>query len=260
MLSYIYPHERDQRICFQDEGHLYTIDGKTDYTSTTTFIKKFFPEFDADAIIQKMKISGSFDKKYAGKTAEQVKQEWKASGRQASEKGTKLHLFIENYFNGETQDAIPQGITQEVEYFYDFLKKVKPTAHRTEWYIFDEKYKIAGSIDFVCQLPSGELVIYDWKCSKEIKHFNRFEKGKYPVQDMDNCNGNYYALQLNVYKYILEEYYGKRVAEMNLIVLHHNNEGFISIPVPDLRHKVKAMLETLKKERVGSGIPLHRVG
>jgi hypothetical protein len=47
-------HERDSRISFQEEGHLYTVDGKQDYISTTTFIHTFFEHFDANGAIVNM--------------------------------------------------------------------------------------------------------------------------------------------------------------------------------------------------------------
>ena len=42
-------HSFDKRIKFQEEGHIYWIDGdKTDLISSTTFIKSFFNPFDSN--------------------------------------------------------------------------------------------------------------------------------------------------------------------------------------------------------------------
>ena len=46
LLSTINAHERDARIRFVDEGHLYFVDGeKGDYTSVSTVYKPYFSEF-----------------------------------------------------------------------------------------------------------------------------------------------------------------------------------------------------------------------
>ena len=41
---------------------------------------------------------------------------------------------------------------------------------RTEMMVWDEEYKLAGSIDMIfIDLNTNELIIVDWKRSKEIK-------------------------------------------------------------------------------------------
>ena len=65
----------------------------------------------------------------------------------------------------------------EWQYFIEFIKEnphLKP--YRTEWIIFNEDLKLAGSIDMVYENPDGSLKIYDWKRSKEISKINHFNK------------------------------------------------------------------------------------
>ena len=62
-------HPRDAHITFEEEGHAYTIDGSTDFTSVTTWIHSLFPHFDADKIIEKMMASPKWpNSKYFGMT------------------------------------------------------------------------------------------------------------------------------------------------------------------------------------------------
>ena len=52
----------------------------------------------------------------------------------------------------------------EWEYFLQFVgdhPELKP--YRTEWMIYDEDLKLAGSIDMVYENADGTLSIYDWK-------------------------------------------------------------------------------------------------
>ena len=51
------PHERDDRVLFEESSHTYTIDGDADYTSVTTLIHTHFAAFDADSVISKMRKS-----------------------------------------------------------------------------------------------------------------------------------------------------------------------------------------------------------
>ena len=41
------------------------------------------------------------------------------------------------------------------------------TAYRTEWMILGKDEWLAGSIDFVAQGQHGELILIDWKRSKD---------------------------------------------------------------------------------------------
>ena len=68
------PHERDSHISFQDEGHIYTIDGETDFMSVTTWNHRHFKPFDADRIIAGMMSRDSWERsRYFGQTPEQIK-------------------------------------------------------------------------------------------------------------------------------------------------------------------------------------------
>jgi ATP-dependent exoDNAse (exonuclease V) beta subunit len=247
MLSILNAHPRDKRISFEEANHKYFVNGNSDYTSVTTVIKKFFGEFDADKVIEKMKISGSFEKKYGDKTSEQVKDEWKTTGSEASARGTKLHKYIENFYNGIEDDA-GEDLVAESNMFYNFLQQVNLKPYRTEWYVFDEETKIAGSIDMVFQLGEKTVAIYDWKCSKEIKTYNRYGNGAGPLRHLSDCNGNHYSLQLNMYKYILEKNYGLKVVDMQLVVLHKTHEDYSLVKIGDMSREIQAICKMKRLE------------
>jgi ATP-dependent exoDNAse (exonuclease V) beta subunit len=255
MLAILNSHSRDKRIIFEEKDHRYTIDGiYTDFTSTTTFIKKFFNEFDADKVISQMIRFGSFARKYPDKTPDQVKQEWKDSGINASDRGSRLHRYIEYFYNGlETAPEEIADLDLEVEMFYNFISALEPrlVPFRTEWYIFDEEYKIAGSIDMLFQTDPvrapRNVAIYDWKCSKEIKLSNRYGKARSPIAHLDDCNGNHYSLQLNMYKYILEKNYGMNVVDMNLVVIHKNHDNFFLVNIKNMQEEIRNMLAAIKR-------------
>ena len=46
------PHPRDNDITFDEGPHIYTVYGKQDYTSTTTWIHQQFSHFEPDKVIE----------------------------------------------------------------------------------------------------------------------------------------------------------------------------------------------------------------
>ena len=234
-------HERDQYIVFDEEPHIYYIDGSSDNISVTTFVhSKLFPHFDSDKVISKMMKSKNWEKsKYYGKTAEEIKNEWEKNKIESSEAGTKMHKSIELFYNNEMVD----NSSIEYQYFLKFNEEHKNELHpyRTEWIVYDKETKFAGSIDMLYKKNINDdkhLIIYDWKRCKKITDENNFERGFPPVEHLPNSNYWHYSLQLNIYKKILEKNYGKIIEEMYLLSLHPNNPSYIKIKVPVLKEEV----------------------
>jgi len=239
MLARLNVHARDARISFDEPTHTYAIDdGSRKYTSVTTFIKPLFDEFDADRVISNMMRSSKWPtSKYYGLSSDEIKAQWAANGAQAAAMGTKLHADIEAFYNGEpvVNDSPEYG------YFLDFhegLKTLKP--YRTEWTVFDEELLIAGSIDMVYQREDGDLVIYDWKRVKSIDKSSRFAGvGKHEaISHLPDTNYWHYALQLNLYKFLLEKNYGVKVVGLCLVCLHPDKAKAEVVHVCDLQSEI----------------------
>ena len=244
-------HERDDNIEFFEEGHKYSIktDPHNQYTSVTTWNHSHFPHFNADEIIRNMMKGRNWKpgNKYWNMTAEQIKQLWSSNASAMSGAGTDLHYDIECFMNQDLVDEENNSISythedllsvyedetqspnvsDEWNYFLKFLKdtpELKP--YRTEWMIYHEELKLAGSIDMVYENPDGSLIIYDWKRSKEITKINSFNKSAITecIHHLPDANYWHYSLQLNTYKAILEQKYGKKITGLYLVRLHPNNE------------------------------------
>ena len=245
------PHPRDKNILFDEGPHIYTIKGDSDYMSVTTWNHSHFAHFEPDKIINKMMASKNWTQsKYYGKTRKEIKKMWSDNGKQASEAGTKMHYDIECYYNDQDVE-IEEGCV-EWEYFEnferDFGQHMEP--YRTEWMVYDEDLRFAGSIDMIFRNKDGTLEIYDWKRCKNIKYTNNYQNGTTNcVKHLQDCNYNHYALQLNTYKALLEKNYGEKINGMYLVCMHPNNtnENYIKIPIPDLQKEVKDLFE-LRKE------------
>lgn len=268
-----FSHQRDKFIKFYNKGHKYEIliDKESKYVSVTTWIHKHFPKFDADKVIENIMKGKNWgpENKYWGMSPEQIKASWKLNGDSVAGAGTNLHERIEDFMNNnalkvpytqkdlyetymknfmEKKEEVP-----EWNYFIEFVKNnldLKP--YRTEWMIFDEDLKIAGSIDMVYENADGSLSIYDWKRSKEISKINNWNKFAINpiISHLHDSNFWHYSLQLNTYKSILERKYGKKVSKLCLIRLHPDNEEktYEELEVPILTKEILELFSEREKE------------
>lgn len=239
--------ERDKSVSLDEETHIYTINDETDYISTTTWIHSHFSEFDSDKIITNMMNGKNWKKsKYYGKSREEIKDMWEANGREAAEAGTKLHLDIEKFYNKleVNNDSV------EYKQFKKYNSENTHNPYRTEWLIWDEEHKIAGSVDMVYQNKDGSLEIWDWKRSKQItknKIFETYAKTEC-INHLPDSNYWHYALQLNLYKSILERKYKKKICKLCLVVFHPTKKDYEIIELPELDYEINKLLELRKLE------------
>ena len=245
------PHDRDARIMFEPVAHQYFVDGDTNpdaFTSVTTWVHSRFEAFHADAVIDKMMASKSWatNDKYLGKSRDQIKAEWDLNRDQAAAAGTDMHAAIELYYNTPSVTAYPD--TPEFRYFLNFdtvfNKTLRP--YRTEWTVFHEEAHLSGSIDIVFEnldpatgSPTGTLSIYDWKRCKKIVQDNPFNKWATTpgLEHVPDTNYWHYCLQLNMYKFILQEKYGKTVTDLYVVCCHPDNvnHDYQRIKVADMQ-------------------------
>ena len=251
-LAELNAHERDPFITFEEGPHKYTVRGDSSYTSVTTWNHTHFPKFDANAIVDQMLRGRKIQDptyKYYGMTKQQILADWDRNRDSASGAGTNMHYDIECYFNGKEVD----NTSVEFSWFLDFVRdypELRP--YRTEWMVYYEELKLSGSIDMIFELPDGTLQIYDWKRCKEIVYENGFGKTAITpcISTMPDTNFWHYALQLNMYKTILEHKYGKTVSGLYLVCLHPDNpyKTYDRIEVPILEKELNELFEERRKE------------
>lgn len=241
-------HERDDFIVFYEGPHIYIVHGEGGYTSVTTWVHEHFAGFDCELVLEKTVNSRKMtdpNYKYYGMTKDQIRDLWDQNRDTASAAGTKMHYDIECFYNGISVH------NDSIEYSY-FQKFVADHSHlrpyRTEWMVYYEELKISGSIDMVFENDQKELVIYDWKRCKEIVCDNGFftTYAKTPgLGHLPDTNFWHYALQLNIYKTILEQKYGKKIVDLCLVCLHPDNayKSYEVIRVPILEKEMESLLQ-----------------
>lgn len=255
LLESIHPHEKDDMIEFTEATHSYLVhttvgDLSTDIISVSTLVHEFFPKFDADHVLEMMTYSKQYGK-YKGMSNHAIKQLWSDNAQAASSAGTAFHFICECYCNGGLRDVIHGEqydrieIKQFLKFYQENIIDKGYIPFRTEMRLFtDKNTQVCGTVDLLIirhdHPPPEEcdgvltLVDVDWKNSKKIntKAYNK-QKGFGPCASLDDCNWSHYMLQQNMYKYILEKWYGTwvykgksyckvKIESMILCVCHAN--------------------------------------
>lgn len=225
---------RDKRIKFDPTEHRYFIDCNPDTISVTQLIDKFFPEFDAP-------YWGPIKAAQRGISTEEILAEWESKRIDSANKGTALHVAIENYYNNKSHNSS----TKEFGHFLSFKERfngMKP--YRSEWRIFDEDLMVAGTIDMVYKKEDGSLYMFDWKRSEKVVNNDgtikndTFQFAFGELGHLGDNSYNRYCLQQNIYKAILEKRYKHRISSMNLLVMHESYDRFHHIKIPNMDKEI----------------------
>lgn len=242
----------DKRLGFEPKEHIYILDGVFRLKAVSDIIAHFFSTFN---ILEQ-------SERYANKNGmrqTEVIEMWDAKGVESRNVGTFLHEQIENYLKGksvsfdypfEYDGEIVNykktiSIEREFGYFLDFMRDSGVKPFRSEWRIFDERNKIAGTIDLICR--NGSLFdIYDWKRStKASPNETVWQHGINGLEHVPDISFYKYALQQNLYKYILENNYGVKVNKMYLVILHTEYDKYFKYEVPQMDKEISIILKSL---------------
>lgn len=239
-------HRRDSCIEFDAASHTYTAicpDGqRVSCDSVTTVVEELFDKFDAEYWAAR--------KATPEHPAEVIIKEWEAKGKEARDLGTLMHDRIERHYKSELieDEAFEDPAFRN---FLIFAKRVPLTPYRSEWRIFSEKYRIAGTLDFLA-FNGSDFEIFDWKRSNKIVDkcgepvtTNRFGRRAHdPISNVPDTIFYHYALQLSLYRYILETEYNIHPVACHLGNFHPDYSEPYVIDVPYLRTEVVRILNS----------------
>jgi hypothetical protein len=153
------------------KGHSYLIDGRK-ADGVTTAIKKALPapalmywsartvaEYVADADEATLATLRSLGRN--GMVAALKETPWTARDKAAA-RGTEVHALGEKLIHG-TEVEVPEHLAGHVEAYVKFLDDWKPEPILVEATVAHRKWNYAGTLDQICRLPDGRLVIADIK-------------------------------------------------------------------------------------------------
>lgn len=242
---------------FYEENHTYTYKDKPISIGATGLIGQYTQDFDADTIAERVAIK-------EGKSTQEVLDDWKYKNWVACEKGHLGHLYAQNTWQGiNTLEDIKhacmdvkmplKSILRQADNFYNDYKDRLEHLY-DEYVIGSDEYNIASAIDhlFINKLTGG-LVLVDYKTNSDIHKNERYaKKMKVPLSHLKDDTLTHYAIQLSIYKYIVEKYTNLKSEEMFIVWFSENIDNYQIIEVPYLKKEVEEILENRRCKNMKS--------
>jgi len=237
-------HPLGKVICFDEFRHLYYAEDNPNmkFTSATTFIGKFFPRFKFDEISFIYAIKRGLD-------INQVRQSWIDKREKASELGNRVHEYARYILTENIKYKVVAINEIENAYFKQVRKVIKDLYYfglelqGSEVILADLNWKIAGMTDIIMRFQNS-LHILDLKSSQDIKTSNQFQTPLPPIQHLEDTNLSKYQLQLNLYKYLIENNgYAPWATDVVMRIIHLSEDKYTFIDVPDMGMEIRAMLK-----------------
>ena len=223
-------------IAYSDEKHIYfDVTTKERYTSVTTLIGKYQPQFDEIFMSRKCAerdIRKGWTKLSVTERQQELLAQWKEKNVTVSDNGTRLHLMIEEFLMGVNsyEESIRKyNLTaQEVTYldyvislnFHDYDLLI------CEDLLYNKKYKRAGQSDIVT-IHQGRINIDDWKFNSKPLTWEGYngQKMLYPLHHLQSSKLHTYQLQTSIYMYFKCLATGLKPGHIRI---HHFLDGVIT--------------------------------
>ena len=228
-------------IRFDPESHTFETDNVNDFVSVTTFISRFFEKFDKEAISKRVA-----DRR--GVPVQEILDDWEQKGIEGSQLGNNIHTYCENILLGKKP---PKPINDKAKAMMESVDPILKAMKRKylvkpEMIVFSEELKLAGIIDvFATRKVSMKYFIFDWKTNNDLNKGERFAKpGFGPLRHIKGTTLNKYALQLNMYEFILKhEKYIESYMEVEKGIIHITTDGVKEYSVLNLQREVSDMIK-----------------
>ena len=237
---------------FYQDGHYYTYKDKPIEIGATGLIEQYTQDFDSQVVAEKVAIKEN-------KTIQEVLDEWEYKNKFACAKGSTCHEHAQSIWSGkeyyeasfgntddeqiEFCEAVDKIQKQASNFYIDYADRLEHLAD--EYIIGSEEYNLASAIDhlFINKLTNG-LVLVDYKTNSDIHKNERYAKDmKVPLSHLKDTTLNHYAIQLSIYKYLVEKYTNLQIEEMFIIWFSELNDNYEIIEIPYLYKEVKNILE-----------------
>lgn len=215
-------------IQFEESKHSYIVKGER-YTSSTTFLKQFYSQFDSEYHSHKKS-------KEEGVSQEEILSKWKLEASSSTIRGNSIHKYIEDRQNGLIVRPPNRIVIKQYLSLVEFLSKNNITKIFNEFRVYDESLKIAGTMDAL-YIKDNRFIILDWKTNKKLSIDNPYKNFcKYPFKKVPDTTLGHYYLQINLYRYIITKIVGKDMIEDNHYVIYFPHEGDMEIfEIPNLQ-------------------------
>ena len=225
--------QKELGLTFEEERHVYTMNGKTNWPSVSKVLKKFYKAFPTEEAAFN-KAGGDPEKQ------QQLIEEWAAAGKYSTNLGSRVHYVLEDDVikrNGSYKEVrkpiFDCDLTQLMKSdkmivagkrYIDLLEERKVVLLDTEIVLGDPELGYTGQPDkvWLTMNQNGDdfgLLITDWKTNKP-KNFQETgytERMYKPFDKLPNTALGHYFVQLPLYgKLILKMLQGSKYENLKL--------------------------------------------
>lgn len=219
-------------IKLEPKRHIYSNEKGEVYMSANQILNLVSPKFDPTGNILK------FSAKKAGVTEAELQQIWNDKRDASANKGIRVHKVLEDYFSiGKKADnEQDKQLIRNISIF-PFKGKLE-----CEKILSIDAKRIAGTADLV-EKCKDKYNIWDFKTNEKITftsdYGNRFLE---PLDHLESCEYNKFALQLSLYAYMLESSgTDVLIGQLGIFWIGAGNSVSV-IPVPYMKHDIHNLL------------------
>lgn len=267
-------------VCFEEESHRYWSADPScpiKWTGVTSFLKQFEQGFNETQVAKNCTKKPS--SKWYCIPVDDILKIWKDERDRSTADGHIYHSEREAFYlshdtmmvDGIELKVYKPTIVDGVKYSHDqtIFEGIYP-----EFFTYSKYYEICGQSDRV-EVYNGKVHIIDYKTNKEIETESFVNMSgerkmmKFPIQHIMDSNFWHYALQLNIYMFIILQnnphlsFGSITIDHVKFEIAGHNKFGYpinrfdengnpivkevIPYAVPVLQREVRNMLEFHKK-------------
>ena len=245
--------QQELGLTFEEDKHIYTMNGRKDYPSVSKVLKQFYTEFPSEEISYH-KAGGDPQKQ------QQLLDEWAAAGDYSTNMGSRVHYVLEKNVierNGNykevRQPIFDCDLTQMMKgdaminagkKYIDLMEERGAVLLDTEMVLGDPELGYTGQPDKIWLMMNRAktefgFVVTDWKTNKK-KNFQETgytKRLKAPFTKFPDTALGHYYLQLPLYaKLLLKMLQGTKYADVKLlgcVITHLSDEAqFEEFKVP----------------------------
>ena len=238
----------DDNILFFEEEHKYKFKNKPDIIplSVTGVIGKYKKPFDADYHAGRKADQIGVDK-------QQILDEWSEKGRFAADKGTLVHLYMEQMMKME-EFEVPLKLARP-----DIINAFKRTKRVCNKFLHESytvlkhisaeqlvgcpDWGITGMLDeIVYNKLKDKYYIIDWKTNKAINESSPY-KLTGSLSHLDSSEMTIYSLQLGLYKRLLEKYIDIEIDSCLIVHLPLDGKDYKIYKTRDYEKEIDLIIE-----------------
>ena len=207
------------------------------FKSVTTILGEYFKKFDKISVSERLTDGHS---EYMHLTPAELRADWDAS----TQLGTDIHDEIDQYLKNDKPPTLRRallGINWLRQYLEVPMNKVM-----SEVILYSIELGIAGTVDILVEVPgTGAYEIIDWKTGKLDFESHQGETAPHHItSNLMDCHFEKYTLQLSMYRYLLEKYYGFKI--QNQVIAHLGEYDCQGYSTPYHKHYIEAIINDQK--------------